>query len=109
MGAYRCEQRQIKCRGRFFHFVSYEGQRPNVTRGLPGTLATWFLMSAGTRWEAAPQFGGEEPTETDRRLLEWLELTLGEPTKAPASITPLPSQPKPAMTRGLREILPQAD
>jgi hypothetical protein len=64
IGSYRVEQRQITFRGRVFHFVSYEKD--------PQTAA-WFLMSAGTRWEVAPQIAGEEPAKLDERLSDWLE------------------------------------
>jgi hypothetical protein len=76
IGSYRVEQRQVNYRGRVFHFVSYDGQPANVARGEAGSAASWFLMSAGTRWEVAPQLAGEDPVETDRRLLEWLERTI---------------------------------
>jgi len=80
IGSYRVEQRQIIHHGRVFHFVSYDGQPGNAARGQPATLAAWFLMSAGTRWEVAPQIVGEEPAATDRRLLEWITLTITKPT-----------------------------
>lgn len=76
IGAYRVQQRQINYHERTFHFVSYAGQPANPTRGHPGSIATWFLMSAGTRWEVAPQIAGEEPEQTDQRLIEWLTRTL---------------------------------
>lgn len=72
-------QRQILFRGRAFHFVSYAGKRANPDRGQAEGFAAWFLMSAGTRWEVAPQLIGEEPADTDRRLLEWLERTMDAP------------------------------
>ena len=89
--------------------MSYDGQRANVARGIPATLATWFLMSAGARLEAPLQVDREEPEDTDRRLLEWLEQTLTASTSAPPSAPHLKAKAKPPMTRGLREMLPQAD
>ena len=76
MGGYKVQQRQLVHRGRVFHFVSYDGQRANVARGLPASDATWFLMSAGTRWEVAPQVAGEEEGELYVRLIEWLDRTI---------------------------------
>lgn len=73
---YKVEQRRLPYRGRSFHFVSYEGQRANPARGHLGSPSFWFLMSAGNRVEVMPHLLGEEPAELDRRLLEWLELTL---------------------------------
>ncbi len=69
IGSYRVEQRQITYRGRVFHFVSYEGPPP-------ASRATWFLMSAGTRWEVGPQVAGEDPEALDQRLLAWVKQTI---------------------------------
>jgi hypothetical protein len=87
IGSYHVQQRQITFRGRSFHFVSYAGTKANVRRGEPAGFATWFLMSAGTRWEVAPQLVGEEPADTDRRLLEWLERTMVEPAPPATPVT----------------------
>jgi len=76
MGSYKVQQRQLTYRGRAFHFVSYEGQRANPARGKLASPATWFLMSAGTRWEVMPEVLGQETEELDQRLLEWLKHTL---------------------------------
>ena len=100
IGAYRCEQRQIERKGKFYHFVSYDGERANVARGQLASSAKWYLMSAGTRWEAVPQLIGEELVDTDRRLLAWLEQTLTDPANAPA---PKRLSRKPAMSMGLKE------
>jgi hypothetical protein len=75
LGMYKVQQRQILYRGRVFHFVSYEDPR---VQAVPNQLplrpsATWFLMSAGTRWGVVPQIASEEPEDTDRRLVQWLE------------------------------------
>jgi hypothetical protein len=76
LGSYKVEQRQILYRGRVFHFVSYEDPRVQAVPAVPHQLtpsATWFLMSAGTRWGAVPQIASEEPQDTDRRLVQWLQ------------------------------------
>ena len=77
MGGYKVEQRRLVYRGREFHFVSYEGQRGNPARGTSATPPAWFLMSAGGRLAVMPQLEGQSPDETDRRLIRWLEQTLG--------------------------------
>lgn len=71
IGSYRVEQRHVVYHRRNFHFVSYE-----TAPGMIGASPTWFLMSAGTRWEAVPELIGEEPESTDRRLVEWLKRTI---------------------------------
>jgi hypothetical protein len=73
LGTYKVQQRQIVHRGRVFHFVSYENPRTQAVPDELSSSATWFLMSAGTRWGVRPQIAGEEPEDTDRRLVEWLE------------------------------------
>lgn len=99
IGSYRVEQRQFAYRGRWFHFVSYDGRPADPARGYPGALPAWFLMNAGTRWEVAPQVAGEEPADTDRRLLDWLERTLAEPPDGPSSTTRRSDQVGPGTRR----------
>ena len=76
MGSYKVQQRQLVYRKRAYHFVSYEGKKANPARGVLASPPTWFLMNAGTRWEVMPEVLGQEPGELDRRLLEWLALTI---------------------------------
>jgi hypothetical protein len=73
MSKFTAEQRRLVYRGREFHFVSYEGQRANPKRDLPATQPTWFLMSAGKRWEVMPHQPGQEREELDCLLTAWLE------------------------------------
>jgi hypothetical protein len=56
-----------------FHFVSYEGQAANVTRGVAATEPAWFLVTDGYRWEAMPQHPDQDGDELDSLLREWLE------------------------------------
>lgn len=71
LGSYRVEQRKLSHKGREFHFVSYD-----ALPGMLGASSMWFLMSSGTRWEAVAQIPGEDPAETDARLIEWLDRTI---------------------------------
>jgi hypothetical protein len=73
MSKYTIEQRRLRYRGRDFHFVSYEGREADSKRHLPATAPTWFLMSAGTRWEVMPHEPGQDRDEVDRLLMEWLD------------------------------------
>ncbi len=73
MSGYRVEQHRLNHRGRTFHFVSYEGSPANPTKQLPATLPTWYLMSAGKRWEVMPQQSGQDVAERDRLFAEWLD------------------------------------
>lgn len=67
------EQRRLTCRGREFHFVSYDGLPANAKRGEPATQPAWWLMGAGTRWEAVPFQPGQPEPEVDRLLTDWIE------------------------------------
>lgn len=73
MSKYTVQQRRLRHRGREFHFVSYEGRPANPRRDEPATDATWFLMSAGKRWEVMPEQPGQDGEELDRRFREWLD------------------------------------
>ena len=78
LGSYRVEQRQIMYRGKAYHFVSYEGTRANPARNQVASVATWFLMSAGTRWEVMPQTLGQTPEDIDLLLIAWLKATISK-------------------------------
>lgn len=71
---YKVEQRQIMFRGRAYHFVSYDGAA--ASKGKAATTPTWYLMSAGTRWEVMPHVVDQDPEELDRTLINWLERTI---------------------------------
>jgi hypothetical protein len=67
------EQRRLVHRGREFHFVSYDGQPANASRGLSATAPAWWLMGPGTRWEVAPYRPEQAPEELDRLFTRWIE------------------------------------
>jgi broad specificity phosphatase PhoE len=73
MPAYKNLQRFVMCRGRQFHFISYEGVRADKRREREATPPTWFLLNAGKRWPVFPEIPGEDEAEVDRRLVAWLE------------------------------------
>lgn len=73
MKTYKTDQRHVAYDGREFHFVSYEGQRANTSRGHAEVPATWCLMSSGKRWEVMPQVENQDLGELDRELHAWLE------------------------------------
>jgi hypothetical protein len=73
MNKHKVEQRRLVFKGREFHFVSYEGQVANAARAIEATEASWFLMSAGKRWEVMPHSPDQEALEVDKRLMAWLK------------------------------------
>jgi hypothetical protein len=73
MNKHKVEQRRLVFKGREFHFVSYEGQVANAARSIEATEASWYLMSAGKRWEVMPHSPDQEALEVDRRLMAWLK------------------------------------
>lgn len=73
MAKYSVEQRRLVHRGREFHFVLYEGQPANPKRELPAKEPTWWLMSAGKRWEVMPFQPDQAEPELDRLLIAWLD------------------------------------
>lgn len=79
MSKHAVEQRRLTYRGREFHFVSYEGRPANPKRDQPATVAAWWLMSAGTRWEVMPYRAGQPEDELDRLFTEWLEAHVFRP------------------------------
>jgi hypothetical protein len=73
MSGYKVEQQRLSHRGRSFHFVSYEGTPANLTKQVPATEPTWFLMSGGKRWAVMPQREGQDPADRDRLFAAWLD------------------------------------
>jgi hypothetical protein len=79
MAGYKTDQCRIVHRGKEFHFVSYEGQAPNEAKGIVETPPSWYLMRAGHRHEVMPQVDGQEETDRDRQLGEWIESFIFHP------------------------------
>lgn len=73
MSKVKTEQRRVTCRGRSFHFVSYEAEPGNPAKSKPAIMAAWFLMSAGKRWFVLPHDPSQDPLELDQQLTQWLE------------------------------------
>lgn len=73
MSTYRTEQYRFRHRGRWFHFVSYEGRPADPKLELADLTPGWFLMYAGKRWWVSPQRTDTAPAELDRHFAEWLE------------------------------------
>jgi hypothetical protein len=67
------EQRRLQYRGREFHFVSYDGLPANAKLAQPATGPTWWLMSAGTRWEVMPFDPSDDEAALDRAFMAWLD------------------------------------
>lgn len=88
MSNYKTDQCRILYRGKEFHFVSYEGQVANATKGEVATPAMWYLMRAGHRHAVMPQVAGQEDPDRDRQLTEWLDLNAFLP--APPPVRPAP-------------------
>jgi hypothetical protein len=78
MAAYKVQQRYLVHRGREFHFVSYEGQVANAAKHIAATPPTWFLISAGKRWEVMTQEPSETEDQCARRLAAWLDRNVFE-------------------------------
>jgi hypothetical protein len=73
MSAFKVEQRRLNVHDRGFHFVSYEGTPANPAKQIAATAPSWFLMCEGKRRRVMPHQAGQDPTELDRLLTEWLE------------------------------------
>jgi hypothetical protein len=73
VSSYKPEQRRLLCRGREFHFVSYEARAASERRGESALPPMWFLMNEGKRRPVMAHVVGQESTETDRALLRWVE------------------------------------
>jgi hypothetical protein len=76
MSRYRNEQTDVVHNGRTFHFISYEGQNANLSRGLPSTPPSWFLVNSGKRWRVMPQNPEQTPEEVSELLSEWLKVNI---------------------------------
>ena len=73
MSTYLTEQHRLLHRGRWFHFVSYEGRPADPKLELSELAPGWLLMYAGQRWWVGPQRPETAPGELDRQFAEWLE------------------------------------
>lgn len=73
MSGYKTNQRRVTHRGREFHFVSYEGVAANPRLGNAASPPTWYLMTAGKRWEVMPQVPDQTEADLDRQLHAWLD------------------------------------
>jgi hypothetical protein len=73
VSGHKVEQRRLSHRGREFHFVSYDAQVANERRGQPAVPAMWYLMIEGKRRPVLPHVPGQELTELDLALLQWVD------------------------------------
>jgi hypothetical protein len=73
MSAYKIQQRHLSHRGRSFHFVSYEGHPANPAKQIHAAPPTWFLITAGKRWEVMVEDPGQSSEQCDRRFMAWLD------------------------------------
>jgi hypothetical protein len=67
------QQHHFRHRGRAFHFVAYDGVPANAGQGRAATPPTWYLMSAGKRWEVMPEVSAQPDDERDLLLARWLD------------------------------------
>ena len=87
MSGYKTDQLHVIHRVRSFHFVSYEGKHADPAKSVVAVPPTWFLMSAGKRWEVMTQFDSEVAGDIEAHLVKWLEdnvFPLGD--EAPAAV-----------------------
>jgi len=73
VSSYKVEQHHVICRGRDFHFVSYDGQPANSRKGEPAVPAMWYLMGPGKRWPVTLQVAGQSSDEVVGVLTGWLK------------------------------------
>jgi hypothetical protein len=73
MSSYQTEQHRLLHRGRWFHFVSYEGRPADPKLELADLAPGWFLMYAGRRWWVSPQGTETAAAALDRQFAEWLD------------------------------------
>lgn len=71
---YQTSQHRLLHRGRWFHFVSYEGRPADPKLEQAELTSGWFLMYAGKRRWVAPQCTETASAELDRQFAEWLEV-----------------------------------
>ena len=76
MSRYKNEQHSLAHNGRTFHFISYEGQGASASQGLAATPPSWFLVSAGKRWQVMPQVPDQTEEDLNRQLAEWLDVNV---------------------------------
>jgi hypothetical protein len=76
MSRYKNEQHSLSHNGRTFHFISYEGHGPVASQGIAAAPASWFLVSAGKRWQVMPQVPDQSEEELNRCLVEWLDVNV---------------------------------
>lgn len=67
------QQHHFNHRGRAFHFVAYDGLPGNAAQGREATPSTWYLMSAGKRWEVMPEVSTQPDEERDLQFAHWLD------------------------------------
>lgn len=67
------QQAHFSHRGRAFHFVAYDGLPGNVAQGREAVAPTWYLMSAGKRWEVMPEVAAQPDDERDVQFAQWLD------------------------------------
>jgi hypothetical protein len=76
MSRYKNEQHSLAHNGHTYHFISYEGTNASPRAGLAATPPSWFLVSAGKRWEVMPQIPDQSEAELNAKLAEWIELNV---------------------------------
>ncbi len=76
MSRYKNEQHSLAHNGRTFHFISYEGQGASASQGVAATPPSWFLVSAGKRWQVMPQVPDQTEEDLNRQLAEWLDVNV---------------------------------
>jgi hypothetical protein len=76
MSRYKNEQHHLSHNGRTFHFISYEGQNGNANQGVAATPPSWFLVSAGKRWQVMPQVPDQAEDDLNRELTAWLDVNI---------------------------------
>ncbi|HET7601553.1 MAG TPA: hypothetical protein VFK36_00960 [Gemmatimonadales bacterium] len=67
------QQHHFSYRGRAFHFVAYEAIPANAAQGREATPPSWYLMSAGKRWEVMPEVSAQPAEERDLQFACWLD------------------------------------
>ena len=67
------QQHHFSHRGRAFHFVAYDGVPANAGQARAAVPPTWYLMSAGKRWEVMPEVPAQPDDERDMQLARWLD------------------------------------
>ena len=76
MSTYKTDQLHLVCRGRKFHFVSYEARQANLKTGEAAMPASWFLMCSGKRIPVMAQVQDQTPEAIIAALTRWLHETV---------------------------------